>query len=137
MLEQLLDQLSQELELPPFSPKDDKQMFHVLLNPSMRISMRELDPGILFFSQVGPCPVQKKEELFILLMKANFLGQGTGGGVIALDPEEKFLTLSSALPYDMNYKAFKGALEDFANFVDYWREELINHQKAAETSIYS
>jgi len=70
-------------------------------------------------------------------MKANFLGQGTGGAVIGLDAEEKFLTLSLALPYDMNYRSFKGAVEDFANYVDYWREDLIRHQKAAETSIYS
>lgn len=136
MLEQLLTQLSQELEFPAVPTKDDQQMFHVPINPSMNISMKELDPGIFLYSPIGPCPPQKREELFILLMKANFLGQGTGGGTIGMDPEEKFLTLSLALPYDMNYKAFKGIVEDFANFVDYWREELIRHQQAAVTSVY-
>ena len=34
----------------------------------------------------------------------------------------------------MNYKMFKDALEDFANYLDYWREELIRHKKAAEES---
>ena len=59
-------------------------------------------------------------------MKANFLGQGTGGAVIGMDPEENLLTLSLLLPYDMNYKMFREALEDFANFLDYWKTELRN-----------
>ena len=65
-------------------------------------------------------------------MKANFLGQGTGDATIGLDENENFLTLSLVLPYDMNYKMFKDALEDFVNYLDYWKEELIRHKKAAE-----
>ena len=136
MLEQLVEQLAHDLEFPTPSPKDEKKQIHLSLNPTLTLSLQQLDPGILFYSPIGPCPAKKKEELFILLMKANFLGQGTGGAFIGLDPEEKFLTLSLVMPYDMNYKTFKGAVEDFANYADYWREELIKHQKNAETSIY-
>ena len=66
------------------------------------------------------------------LMKANLLGQGTGGATLAMDENENFLTLSLVLPYDMNYKTFKDALEDFANYLDFWKAELIRHQKTAE-----
>ncbi len=87
------------------------------------------------WGKIGPCPTLKKEDLFIYLMKANFLGQGTGGSAIGLDQDENFLTLSLVLPYDMNYIMFRDALEDFANYIDYWKAELIRHTKAAEQQI--
>jgi hypothetical protein len=135
MLEQHLQQLTSDLELDPIEPKDQTSLYHLNLTPEMKISMKELEPGLYLFSQIGPCPTQKKEDSFIYLMKANFLGQGTGGKVIGMDPEEKFLTLSHVIPYDMNYKSFKELIEDFANYLDYWRGELKRLQKAAEESI--
>jgi Tir chaperone protein (CesT). len=129
MLEEHLKTLAQELELDTTFPRDENKMAQLQLNPSLLISVRQLDPGVLFFSTLAPCPKEKREELFMWLMKANFLAQGTGGGAIALDPDENFLTLSRALPYDMNYKTFKENLEDFANFVDYWKEELLRYQE--------
>lgn len=132
MLEQHLNQLIQDLKLEPLASKDEKGFYSIPLNPSLKISFRELDPGVYLYSPIGPCPMEKREEFLIHVMKANFLGIGTGGNVIALDPEEKFLTLSSALPYDINYKTFKETVEDFGNFVDYWRDELERHRKEIE-----
>lgn len=134
LLEQLLHTLTAELEMEAPKKAEDG-LYHLALNPEMTIAVKELDPGIAFWGRIGPCPTVKREELFILLMKANFLGQGTGGGAIALDENENFLTLSLVLPYDMNYKIFKDALEDFTNHLDYWKEELIRHKKAAEQNI--
>ncbi|MBS0605020.1 MAG: type III secretion system chaperone [Verrucomicrobia bacterium] len=135
MLEPFINTIVADLELGPPPQKEEGNVYKLNLNPQISIVIKELDPGVSFWGRIGPCPTIKKEELFILLMKANFLGQGTGGAAIALDENENFLTLSSVLPYDMNYKMFKDALEDFANFLDYWREELIRHKKAAEENI--
>jgi hypothetical protein len=135
VLEQLLKTLTEELEMDEAPKKAEDGLYHLALNPQLTVAMKELDPGIAFWGKLGPCPTVKREELFILLMKANFLGQGTGRSVIALDESENFLTLSLVLPYDMNYKIFKDALEDFTNYLDYWRGELIRHKQAAEESI--
>jgi hypothetical protein len=134
MVESLLHQLSQELELP-LSPKDEKGMFHLEINPELKIAIKALDTGALLFTKLKSCPKEKREELFTLLMRANLLGIGTGGGVIALDEEEKFLTLSFVLPYDVNFKAFKETVEDFTNFVDYWRGELLKHEQSATQTL--
>ena len=136
MLEQHLKTLSEELELGAVPEKEAGNIYQLQLNSQIKITLQEMDPGISFWSRIGPCPLVKKEDLFILLMKANFLGQGTGGACIGLDENENFLTLSSILPYDMNYKLFKDALEDFANYLDYWREELIRHKQAAEENAF-
>lgn len=122
MLERYLMQLSSDLgiDLPPIKAGAAT----LKLNPELAITFRELDPGYFLYAPVTLCPKVKREELFTLLMKANFLGQGTGGGVLGLDEQEKFLTLSLSLPYDMNYKSFKDMLSDFANYVDYWKDEV-------------
>ena len=62
-------------------------------------------------------------------MKANFLGQGTGGARIGVDPDDKFLTLSHGFPYEMNYQLFKESIEDFVNYVVYWREEIAKFEQ--------
>ena len=135
VLEQLLKTLCEELEIEEAPKKTEDGLYPFALNPETTVSFKELDPGVALWARIGQCPTVKREELFILLMKANFLGQGTGGASIALDENENYLTLSLVLPYDMNYKIFKDALEDFTNYLDYWREELIRHKQAAEQNI--
>jgi hypothetical protein len=128
VIQKYLDQLIADLELPSPLSKDEEGFFMLPINPELMIRILPLDQGVFFRSEIAPVPLKQKEELYTLLMKANFLGQGTGGGVISLDEEEKFLTLSLSLPYDMNYKTFKEDISDFANFVDYWKEEVRRFQ---------
>lgn len=126
-----VNELCEELHL---SPKNEAGRF-IIPFPSMNIEVKPLDSGVYLYSTICPCPNVKKEELFIQLMKANLFGQGTMGSTIALKSNENLLTLSLGMPYDMEYRAFKGALEDFANIVEFWREEIDRHVKQAEDRI--
>lgn len=130
-----LIQLSEDLEIHPSPAKDDAGFFHFPVNGSLSITVMQLDPGVLLTSPIAPCPAKKKELLFIKLMKANLFGQGTLGAAIGLSLDEKLLTLSLAMPYEMDYRAFKEAFEDFANIVDYWRVEVALHIEEAESEI--
>ena len=132
ILKNLLDQLCQELRLENV-PVDEHLIHHLKIN-SYQISMKDLDPGCYLFSNLGSLPEKKKEDFLMLLMKANFLGQGTGGAAFGLKEDESFLTLSLSLPYEMNYKAFKDSLEDFVNFIDYWKKEIVRFEAEAEKS---
>jgi hypothetical protein len=133
ILKTLLEQLYQELGLGVIPPVDELKFHHFKIS-SFDISMKDLDPGFYFSSNIGPLPKKKKEDFLMLLMKANFLGQGTGGATLGLKEDESFLTLSLSLPYEMNYKAFKDSLEDFANFVEYWKKETVRFEAEAEKS---
>lgn len=137
VLQQHLGKLMSDLELAPLAPKDENQLFHVDFGSEMRVSIKEVDEQVLFTTKIGDLPEPKREELVILLMKANLLGQGTGGSAIGLDASEKFLTLSLAIPYDINYKLFRDSIEDFTNFADYWRKELLRHTQEAEKGLFS
>ena len=126
MLKTLLQQLCQELGIAV--PVLDENQSLQLKMGALDIEMKDLDPGFYFSSNIGPLPKKKTEEFLMLLMKANFLGQGTGGATLGLKEDESFLTLSLSLPYEMNYKAFKDSLEEFANFVEFWKKESVRHE---------
>ena len=124
MLEQFLSTLAAELELEGVPKKDKEGRFCLQLNAEQLLLVQQSEGGILLHARIGELPLSRQEEVLILLMKGNFLGQGTGGAVIGLEEDEKFLTLSQPLTYDMNYAHFKLALEQFANFLAYWQGEL-------------
>lgn len=124
-LEQILENLSGDIKIAAIPQKDRKGSYQFNINQETQVSITELDPGAFFFVKIMAMPESKsKEALFIYLMKANLLGQGTGGSVIGIDPLEKHLTLSLSLPFDLNYKIFREHLEDFLNYCDYWKKEI-------------
>jgi hypothetical protein len=127
VLKEMIEKLCQDLGMP--AAKMEQKNFSLPINPETAVSIRELPPGFAIFSKISPCPGQKREDLLIFLMRANFLGQGTGGARIGLEADEKLLTLSHGFPYEMNYQGFKESVEDFVNYVVYWRDELNNWDK--------
>lgn len=131
-----LSELCADLEIDPRLGKTEGGRFVLPLNSELMIEIQPLKAGFYFYSPVRPCPKVKKEELLIQLMKANLFGQGTKGAALGLEGKENVLTLSLAIPYDMKYKFFREALEDFANIVNYWREEVDRHIQQAESGIF-
>ena len=125
-LERLLETLSDNLKLDAIPQKDKEGIFQLKLPPNFQIGLSELNPGVFLSSLIMPIPKEGgKEALFIYLMKANLIGQGTGGGAIGIDPTEKYFTLSHALPFEVSYNVFKEAIEDFLNYISYWQEEIV------------
>jgi len=124
--ERLLENLAENLNLDAIPQKDKEGIFRLKLPPDFQIGISELSPGIFFSSIILPIPKEgSKEALFIHLMKANLMGQGTGGGAIGIDPTEKFFTLSQSFTFEMSYQFFKESLEDFLNYISYWKEEIV------------
>ena len=124
----MVEQIATELGIP--GTKQDQQTGFILtINSTLAVSIRDLAPGFSLYSSIADCPARKREDLFIYLMRANFLGQGTGGARIGLDADEKVLTLSIGFPYEMNYQHFKESVEDFVNYVVFWRNEIARFEQ--------
>lgn len=131
MLREYLEKLCNELDIQPV-PKLNEQKFYLFrLSDNAEVQLRDLEPGVAMQAKICPCPQKKKEDLFIYLMRANLLGQGTGGCRIGMDEGEKSLTLSLGLPYEMSYLVFKENIEDFINYLIYWRDEVTKFEKDA------
>ncbi len=122
-MQDLVKKLCKELNIEKKEISKEK-IFDLDINEKIKVSVKHLDPGLFFHSIIAPCPEKKREELFIYLMKANLLHQGTGESVIGLDKNEKNLTLSFEIPYELNYMGFKDKLEEFVNFVAVWQREI-------------
>lgn len=127
----LLEELALALELPPPSA-ENKSAYMMVISPAHSLEFRDLPEGFSIGCKIGPCPPKNREDFYLLLMRANFLGQGTGRSVIGMDAEEKNLTLSSYIPYELDFKKFKEIVEDFINFIDYWKDELARHIAQAD-----
>lgn len=125
MIAIFLNRLCDELKLPHASQTKEKQTFLFEFAQSVIVTVKDLEPGMSLAAPIALCPLKKREPLFIKLMKANLLGQGTGNGRIGLDPDEKHLTLSLGIPYELSYQAFRDTLEEFVNYLIYWREEIL------------
>ncbi len=114
---------------------DQEKIYALSLPPETTLFFREEEDGVTIRAKLCTVPSLDKEELFMLLMKANLLGQGTGGAVIGLSEENEELSLSLCLTYSLNDKIFKMAVEDFVNYLDYWKEEIARFQRRAEERI--
>lgn len=121
-----------EIELPK---QEKDKSFIIEITKEIEVKIFDLDPGFYFLTNIANCPNEKKEDLFIYLMRANLLGQGTGRCRIGMDMEEKFLTLSYLIDYEVNYIEFKEKLEDFVNYINFWKKEIILHKEKAINSI--
>lgn len=122
MIEKHLTQLFTELGLAP-PPSFEKDSLLKITLFSFPMEVLKLESGAYISAPIAPLPTNEKEEFLLKVMKANYLGQGTGGAALGLREDESFLTLSLSLPYEMNYRAFKDAIEDFVNYVEYWKNE--------------
>jgi len=128
MLSEFLEQLCVELDISPVPTMDEHKIIHFQLGDEA-IEIRDLQPGVALFGKICPCPEKKREELFLKLSKANYLGQETGPTRIGLSLDEKDLTLSLGIPYELTYRVFRENLEDFVNFILHWRKEVANFEK--------
>lgn len=135
MLEQFLQEIYEKFELQALPKKEKVGTYELSVSAKNVIQVSPLDPGFSLSSTITDVPHVSREALFMYLMKANFLGQGTGGSVIGIDTEEKSLTLSLNIPYEVNYHMFEEKLEDYINFLEYWRAEIENYNEYNENSI--
>lgn len=116
--------LAQDLELEEIPQRSKEGVFALTLNEEFSFLVRETEERVILEAQVAPLPQEKQEEVALMLMSANFLGQKTGSCALGLERNEKFLTLSCILPYDMDYKLFKLSVEEFVNYLSFWKEEI-------------
>ena len=126
-IETLLERFKQRLGLKAPLNKSEEGVYHLDFPPDYHLSILPLSMGLFLSSLMVPIPKEGgKEALYIYLMKANLMGQGTGGGAIGIDPTGSFFTFSQNLRLEVDESTFKEAIEDLLNYTSYWREEITN-----------
>ncbi len=133
-MKEYIKKIAKTLEIKLAKQEKDKS-YPIEITKDLEVKIWDLDPGFYFLANIAQCPQEKKEELFIYLMRANLLGQATGRCRIGMDSKEKFLTLSYLIDYELSYIDFKEKLEDFINYTNFWKKEITIHKEKAKSTI--
>lgn len=120
MLERLMEQFTQENgELP----KEGRGIYYLTLDDQLTVRLIDTRPGIRFYSDLGPHPVEDTEAFFRMMMIGNLFGEGTLGGVLGLSDDGKNILLTKDIDHTISYQEFLGIFEDFIDMAEMWRDE--------------
>ncbi|MBM3192321.1 MAG: type III secretion system chaperone [Chlamydiae bacterium] len=124
LLKHLLTELCSEFTLPLPQEVNKEGYYEIPCMEGTLLLFKDLNPGFTCKSLLSPAPEKPSEDFLILLMHANFLGQGTNGAAIAMDDSLKHILLILSVPEELNYRLFKEHLENFMNHLDYWKKRI-------------
>lgn len=127
MIEKYMQELAKELELAEIESLG-KNEYSIPFEDNLDVVITGLPQGFFFKSTICECPKENREGFLAHLMLGNLFGQGTHKAVLGLTEDGNMLTLFKVVEYNIDYKQFRDALEDFINSVDFWREEALNHK---------
>ncbi len=120
MLESFCDKLAKEWSIESGFATNVPNVFAIPLEEDLEIVLTAIKGGFTLMSTLSPVIQDNKEELYIQLLSATMLGQGTKGAALALDEKEN-IVLSQTVTHISQYREFYEILEDFIDTVDTWR----------------
>lgn len=124
-LPDLIKELQKDFELKEPFAENPPGVFDVPVDEDVMVTVREVPGGMVLSASFVDMPLGKEEELYLNLLYANLMGQGTRGAILALSEDGRRLILSRVIDYDVNFKEFRDIFEDFISTVDYWRDEVL------------
>jgi hypothetical protein len=93
-------------------------------NLVINIEFEEPDARLLLYAKVGR-PGPDRAAALTAILEANYLGRGTGGATLGLEPESGSIVLSRDLAIaGMDVPGFSDALERFVNTAEVWSKRL-------------
>ena len=101
---------------------DDDGYCCLLIDKDLVINIEHDEPGqrLVLYSVVG-----EAGDRLAALLEANYLGQGTGGATLGLQPGSTRAVLSREVPVaGLDVPAFSAALERFVNTTEDWTRRL-------------
>ena len=134
MIKDYIKQICEILNIE-FPKQESDKSYLIKIDDDLIFKIFDLEDKVYLHSDIDLVPTEKKEEIYSYLMRANLLGQGTGETKIGIDKDEKNLTLSYELSYYSNFNDFKEKVEDFVNYIKYWKEEIIKYKRLIEQGI--
>lgn len=94
---------------------------------------RANDGKLLICADVGEPPAEGREELYDLLLRTMYLGDGTQGSEFSLDDEGKVVLQRTLDLRYLDLAEFKAALEGFVNVLELWRTTVADFRPAVTT----
>ena len=89
--------------------------------------------SVAIYAPVGELPPQANAQLLTLLMRANYLGRGTGGATLSQVDDGNTILLHQVIPLAaLDGESFANTVERFVNVVDEWHANLQDFRPIGE-----
>lgn len=89
--------------------------------------------SVAIYAPVGVLPPQANAQLLTLLMRANYLGRGTGGATLSQAEDGNTILLHQVIPLAaLDGESFANAVEGFVNVLGEWHANLQNFRPIGE-----
>ena len=106
----------------------------LVIDNDLVINIEFDEPGarLMLYSKVGR-PGPDRPKALTEIMQANYLGRGTGGATLGLQPESGAIVLSREVPVaGLDVPGFSTALERFVNMAEAWSRRLAEPSSPAQ-----
>lgn len=133
--QELIENLSKELEAPLTSSQNHTE--YVLEAGAFLLMFHYLSEAkqMLIATCVAELPVNGKEKLYFSLLNGQYFFKETAGATLAVDNDEKFITLQLVQPLSIiEPENFSLIVEHFLQAALLWRSRCADMQKAADSS---
>ena len=133
MLKNHISKLLNELELDANQMSEKGETIVAQIDEHISLTFRTLShEGFTMLASIGKCPDRKIEEIYTTFMLGNLFGNATNRAILGLDGEGKYFTLELEIPHQVTYQEFYSRVETFLNNVEFWQNELEEHEKGSE-----
>ena len=123
-LEEYVKNIHEELGISEKFISDSSGTYVISIDEDTKISVLDnKDLGYYIYADILKLSEGDKETFYVSAMRGNLFGEGTGEAVLGLDAKGETLVLSQLLPSDIDYRNFEYAIEDFCNWIEFWRDE--------------
>lgn len=120
--EELLEHLAAVCEIDRLEP-DELNMVQLGADGSVLTIVGDpLTRSVVLYSEIGDLPIEGREAFYEQTLRANWLLQGGGGAVLAINPETGALVLNRHHPMDLlDGESFVGLVRLFLEVLYHWR----------------
>lgn len=88
----------------------------------LMVHVLEDSKQLLLGTCVAELPAGSREKLYLALLQGQYFFQCTAGGTLAVDTEERFVTLQAVYPVSLlSAESFLHMTERFMQTAEYWR----------------
>lgn len=133
MLTEFIEQLSNDFAFEKPLAANKNGSYSLSFEPDIAVSLQEIPEGGIFMrTSLAILPEQRREEFMNHLLMANLFGKETGKSFLGLDEEAKNIVLSAFSPPSTTFQDFYSLLEDFVNYAEMWKQEILDFIKEAK-----
>lgn len=124
-LKDLVAAFASEVGVTDFEPDEDGAYEFSIDDIAMMVMLDGKGTHLAFYAELDEPPAEGREQAYRALLEASFPRGGVAKASFSIDGESGRICLHRVeLLADLDYDAFKAALEEFVNVADDWRRNL-------------